>query len=418
MKRYLVFLFALPCFGQATLTGTASISGHAALTVAASSLPQINCIVSPSQNCSSLTVAGDAYSPGKFSGNADPTMRTDPNTGTLWMCYSWPRTVAHGTKVVDIHCAYNAGPGWTNSGLNNAGHLYTTQTVSNGVTGAATDQTSNEVMEILPMNVSGTTYWMGIHSQYQVPLGGKPPGYSYTLRQEFVACAGTATQGPMCLLGAATPQWLGGTETNQTYWPLNVNLTTLSGTSCPGWREPTFNIQGGLLLLTIDCSDLSAYYQFSTSSVQTCGPLGTCSWAFVAGSQFATPSQMATICSTLGTCANTEFFTQAEISASAVSGTVICGDAVHINGSGAKVADAIFCAPLLTVTPPTWTPTISVLAKSTQSLAVGPGTAAYDKDWSGGLVFAFKNTACTAGSPGCSAAGGNFSFLVNTGLFP
>jgi uncharacterized protein YciI len=124
-----------------------------------------------SRDCTEINLPKtDHYSTaGKFAGYADPTIRQDPQTGTLWMAYSWPHTIRSPgrggpSQVVDTHVSYSPDKGktWTYKGA-----LFTAEPVPNPVTGES-DYASHEVMNLLPQVVKGVTYWYGIHAVYNV----------------------------------------------------------------------------------------------------------------------------------------------------------------------------------------------------------------------------------------------------------
>ncbi len=425
--KLLLAIIGLPLFAQQL-----TISGQLTLTGQVNSIRTgpVNCVVSPAQNCPSITVSGDPYDNSGFSGYADPSSRTDPQTGTPWLCYSFPRALpGNGTRIVETHIAYWNGTGWTNSGLNTArtgqpGVLRASLTVNNPVTSVSNDQTSHEVCSILPFVMNGLTYWIGINSEYQVPSGGAPPGYSYALRQEVAICADTTggVQGPMCLLNA-TVQYLGGNEVNTTYWPIAYNLSSLSGTSCPGWREPTMIavVSGSTitLYLLIECSDLTVYHEFST--VNPAASPGTWTWSHVTpSSAFATSSDAAALCSVFNNCGTTDYLTQGEIalSFSNPATPVMCFDDVHVQ-SGNKIADGVACLKMASISPPAFAysegaPIVLASMTSSTSTPGGPGTTAYNPDLPGGVILAHKESGCTGGAAGCSSHGGDFNFFVWT----
>ena len=127
-----------PSSGGVLLVGNVKLSGNVKL-FTAPSIPDINCIFTPSQNCPSFTPSGDPYStPGKFAGYADPWLRQDPNHTThFWFGYSWPTVCtgtppcnSTGTKPINLHLAEDTG-----SGFNFVTDLYTTAEITNPETG-------------------------------------------------------------------------------------------------------------------------------------------------------------------------------------------------------------------------------------------------------------------------------------------
>lgn len=72
--------------------------------------------------CAPLTIQGDGPfllpngQPAPFSGFADPCLRRDPQTGTLWLTYSWPNNKtsgAYSVPCVDTHLASSTDGGNT-----------------------------------------------------------------------------------------------------------------------------------------------------------------------------------------------------------------------------------------------------------------------------------------------------------------
>jgi len=435
--------------------------------------PLVNCL--GSGPCAQILVSGSPYSPTKFSGNADPTMRQDPLTGQFWMAYSWPHILSDGSDVVDTHVAYYSSSAaacggittgcWTNYMLAGNGVLYQSQTVTNPVTMASNNHTSNEVMELYPFacNVGGTTYtcWAGIHQQYWVCSGCAAGSQNYTVRQMLVGCHDTTGQGPMCLAsqtltpsGAPTAnvQWLGGSDDEayptgcfgaSCYWPIAYDLPSMSGGACQSGniREPTFLMGGSTLYLFVNCADMSDYLQFETtgaagaSDVPGCLEAGTCSWRF--DGSFATQNDANRICAkvpSLSCSSFNNFLTQSEIAIAAgggipglPAGSVIeLFDVAHlVNGS--KVSSGIVVTALKTVSPPSFvrnpdgSPTVYAVILSTDSVNAGIGSSTYAPNGPTGIVVAHRIMSCANSGPvvpGCDAQGGQYTYLVDTGLQP
>ena len=435
MKRWLIFpLFCSVVWAQSgvLLSGNVKLTGNVKLSTAPS-IPDINCIFTPSQNCPSFTPSGDPYStPGKFAGYADPWLRQDPNHTThFWFGYSWPTVCtgtppcnSTGTKPINLHLAEDTG-----SGFNFVTDLYTTAEITNPETGSTKDQTSYEIMDAIPQDVGGgLTDWYGVLLNYLVPPGGVGPVQTDTRRLELAGCqdtSGGGAAGPSCLPGA-TQQYLGGSQTNTTYWPISQNLTTLSGLSaCVGWDEPTLWYDSGAdnLYLFAGCSNYSGYYQFSTHAPAS--HLGTWTWAFVAGSQLGTHADANAICSKyFSNCGATNFLNACEIANSHVSGMVWVCDVQHPIDSSHNFTSGVVAIQLATLSPPSFTyasaglPLVLAIATCTQCVADGPGAPAYEPNYTGGMPIAALMTNCIAGAAGCSTQGGYFIQVVGTGLRP
>ena len=401
-----------------------TVLSAACLAQSISTLPTVDCVFSPSSNCTPLLVSGDPYSTtGAFTGYADPSIRKDPNsTGMIWMAYSWPTVTTNMTKPIDIHLAYNnAGAGWTNAGLANY-VLYGSTTVSNGVTGATDDQTASEVISLAMQNVNGTTYVYQAHLSYQIATGQVGPlGQPYTARLMVSGCAFASTaQGPDCLLNA-TPQYLGGSAINTTYWPISQNLTTLSGSSCSKFGEPTVIMNGTTLLLNVVClDDYSNYYQFAANDANS--NLGNWTWTYVG--TWGSKTDADSICSYFNACSESLFFNACELASSAYIGYLaVCNVDYNVSNQINQVLGSVALA-MGTLSPPSLShvsgaPQVLAYMTCSGCTAHGPGAPAYEPEYDGGMISALVLTDCAAGSAGCvSTPGfkGEFTQLASTGL--
>ncbi len=153
----------------------------------AEAFTQFDCL-GDSPECAELAVEGDAPSrfsnglPTNFRGFADPCLRHDPTTGTIWMAYSWPDVHVVGpvgnrffVPSVDIHLARGADGGETwrlDRGLIES---YRDHDVEG-------DQelgfTGHEVVNILPRESEGGSSWYAAWIDYFVPdetgFSGRP----------------------------------------------------------------------------------------------------------------------------------------------------------------------------------------------------------------------------------------------------
>jgi hypothetical protein len=416
MKKRLCTLMALgvaawPQAAPVKLTGKASLIGRASI------YPGANCTAT-TPPCPTINLASiDPASPTNFAGYADATIRKDPQTGTLWMAYSWPNTTTGATQVVETHVAYSTDRGvtWSNSGLANGGVLFPSQTVTNPSTGATNDHTCSEVMNLYPQVVGGVTYWYGIHQTYLVQQGAGGTGNQpNTVRFALAIAAGGPTTGPMGL-ATATPQYLGSSQNTDSDFSASVNLTALSGlTNCTQFREPSLIMIGNTMYFQTSCGDLSSIAQFSTVNPQA-NP-GNWVWSYVA--KFATQSDAQSVCSHLNGCNQTLYFTQGDIAHStAAAKTLMILSAVE-TVAGAKVSLGCVAAELATVSPPTFAldglgnVKVDAAIASTDSTADGPGSCTYDPASTTGLVMAHKV------SNNAPQNGGFFTYFVASGAKP
>lgn len=409
------------------------VTSSSAVTIAVSSEPgaepaQTDCMLN-SAGCVSVNLDGiDPFSTaGGFGGYADPTIRQDPVTGTLWMAYSWPHTIPSdlpgtpGTQVVDIHLAYSTdgGKSWTY-----AGPLYESEPVVNPVTGA-TDYTSHEVMNLLPQVVNGVTYWYGVHSTYYVPKGrGGPDSETYTKRWQISMAPGTATTGPMGLASAAV-QYVGqNVNTYSQYFPLASNLSSLNAevSACNVYYEPTLIMSGNNLYLFLSCTPPNAnpagefYAVFKTADPQD--HAGNWQWTYVPqGSvKFANQSDAASVARYLGPGAT--YITQMDIVPSKQPGVLLAILTAAYNNFQGKVSLGCLAAEIANVDPPSFVydaqgqVQVDALITSPDSEDDGPGSCTYSPFSATGMIMAHRQTS------NAPQNGGFFTFLMQSLLFP
>jgi len=209
--------------------------------------------------CANLTLPENP-SNDEFAGFADPTIRKDPATGTVWLGYSWPHVwnpgTGNGTTVVDLHVASSADNGVT---WQNATPLWTSVEATDPSNGL-TSYTSNEVMNILPGQVNGQTgeTWFSAHLSYYVDQG---TSITDALVRTSVMVVNWATS-PTALGSAPASQTVRFAAAGKaSQIPYDVNLTTLdpSLADCQQWAEPALYMKSGNLYLAVMC-------KFGTSS--------------------------------------------------------------------------------------------------------------------------------------------------------
>jgi len=378
-----------------------------------------------STDCTAITLTGDPPATTPFAGYADPTIRQDPQTGTLWMAYSWPHTITVGASTyqgIDTHVSYSTDGGVT---WNYQGALYTSQPVTNPVTGA-TDYTANEVMNLYPQVVNGVTYWYGIHSIYYVPgtgAGGSSVE-SYTKRWEFAMAAGTATTGPMGL-AAATPQYLG--QSINTYgqdFPVSQNLSSLNSNlaGCAEFFEPALVMSGANLYLFLSCTPTSGdptgmfYAVFMTPDPQTNAPNWTWTYAPEAAPLFAGLADALSIGGYLGQGAN--YLTQMDIAPGKTAGVMLAIVTAAYNDSTGKHSLGCVAAELSSIAPPAFVYNalgqvqVDAVITSSDSISGGPGSCTYSPYSATGMIMGHLQTA------NAPQNGGVYTFLMQSFLMP
>jgi hypothetical protein len=395
-----------------TISGNVTLSGY--LTI--NSVAFINCIFSPSYNCSQLAnlFTSDPYSTvGGFTGYADSSLRADPNTGTVWTVYSKPAVQSpSGSLSVGNNLSHFDGTNWQyNTQIFASG-----QTIANGAT-SQTNFVSNEVPGLFLQNVGGTTYSYEAGLWYAVAPGGAGFNNQPSTNRFYVR----GCSGPPTCLASATNQFLGWTDVDAVNFPFSQNLSTLAaGSGCKKFNEPSLYVSGTTLYMTAGCSDPYQYaiYEFSTPAPQS--NLGAWTWSYVG--KFITAAESNGVCAaTFGAlCGASNLISSCEMAASGVTGNPIM---VCEQSTGGLIFGPIVFA-MASLTPPAFTYTAgglpAVLGYATCSPcgSTGPETGpGYEPTYPGGVVMTLQQMGCPS-APGCGTASGTFNQLVNTGLRP
>lgn len=207
-------------------------------------------------DCTLLEILGDTpntYPNGSssfFHGFADPTVRQDPQTGRLWMAYSWPRVhiLPDGNFVpgVDIHLAYSddGGNTWVYHD-----ELWTSHEDTDRGGDGAPGFTDHEVANLLPRQTENSVIWYGVRLDYFIPLEGKytarPPG---SFRIKIMQAASPPD------LATAAASTLGSTLTAPG-WDVDIDLSALSTETekCGMWNEPALYFEEDELFLVLRC---------------------------------------------------------------------------------------------------------------------------------------------------------------------
>ncbi len=316
-----------------TLTGTATSTATAGNTV--------DCSVAGGA-CPALTLAGDPISAGGFHGYADPAMRKDPNSSSIYLAYSWPRTLADATHVVDLHLALSTDGGKT---FTYVGSLYQSQQVTQSTSAnyAATNDTSTETIDLIPVPLTGAsagqTLWVEAHQSYLV----KPQQDIYTqINQTDVivvkavqlsspAGAGAATA-LLALGSASTPSArLAGAGPDAT---LNVTqrLSSLNTTAskCAYFGQPAlwYDASSSLLYMGLECVqangnvDANDFAHFLFSTTPTGADASQWTWSYKG--EFATMADAKYLSlAETGSASTYGFFTEPQFALSKTTGQLL-----------------------------------------------------------------------------------------------
>ncbi|MGA2137183.1 MAG: hypothetical protein ABSH50_33255 [Bryobacteraceae bacterium] len=368
----------------------------------------------------------DPYSTaGAFGGYADPTIRQDPQTGTLWMAYSWPHTIrdpgrGRPAQVIDTHVSYSTDKGktWTYKGA-----LYVAQQVRNPVTGDS-DYTAHEVMNLLPQVVKGVTYWYGIHAVYNVPpnSGRGMRMERYSKRWQIAMAPGDATTGPMGLASAA-PQYLGQSiNTEGQRFPVALDLSSVDPevSGCVQFYEPALVLSNNNLYLFLSCqpaaSPAAFYAVFRTGSPHEHAP--DWKWTYVrqGPTKFANLSDARSVSRYLGSGAT--YLTQMDIMPSKTPGTLLAVMTAAYNENGRKVSLGCVAAEMASLDPPkfVYDPQgqiqVDALITSPDSEPTGPGSCTYSPVSATGMIMAHRQAFRAPQNNGF------FTFLMQSLLTP
>jgi hypothetical protein len=261
-------------------------------------LLSIDCTASNAA-CPAMTMPPDVPDTAAQSGFADPSMRRDPTTGTLWMSYSNIHTFTESgtsTRVIELHLASstNEGQGWTYTGTPLFAHAQVTTTADGLGPYPAPYYTSHEVSNLYPMMLGGSVTWAIVYKYYTVvagqsPVVGPDGGADFT---DF-----TASSMLVLAAGGSTPEGLGTAPSVRlgaagTQNAVDVNLSSLSPevASCAQLDEPALMMPGdGKLYLAAFCLPLGAsggvdypggsYVLFSTTPMP--GDPKAWTWSYV-----------------------------------------------------------------------------------------------------------------------------------------
>lgn len=403
----LVLYAILACArGQNVILGNVVLNGY----VQTAPVPFVNCVFTPSYSCPQLPnlFNADPYSTsGTFTGYADSTLRADPNTGTIWMAYSWPKVQTNGSLGISNHLSYFDGTNWQFSNS-----VYTSATITNGATGQ-TNYVSNEVPALFLDNISGTTYSYQAGLWYAVAPG--QAGYSNQPSTNRIFIRGAS--GAPSNITATGQQYLGGNAVDATNFPISQNLSTLvPAPICNRFNEPTLSKSGSTLYLTMGCSDPFQYqlYTFSTSTPQTCVLANNCTWAYV--SKFITPAESNGTCgATFGSlCGANNLISSCEMAKSVIPGNLVM--ICEMSTGGMILGPIAFSMASLTPAAfnygPSGLPVVLGWATCSQCGSSGPEVGpGYEPTYPGGAIITLQQTGCP--TSGCGTTPGTFNQLVS-----
>lgn len=205
--------------------------------------------VAGNPNCAELSIQGDAYyrfpngDPSPFSGFADPSIRQDPQTGDLWLAYSWPHYKFVGNTAVpsvDIHLAKSSDNGVNWIFINT---LWEKTTMLNPANGTQAGFLDHETANLLPVEENGAVAWYAVRLNYFIPESG---GFSARPFDSF----------HISVLKSASPEGLStaaagriGTSSTHSNWNAQSLVPGELAAEAFFWNEPSLFFQNGKLYL-------------------------------------------------------------------------------------------------------------------------------------------------------------------------
>ena len=277
--------------------------------------------------CTALTLQGDGLSAGGFHGYADPSMRKDPNSSTIYLGYSWPHTMPDGTHAVDLHLASSTNNG---TSFTYVGPLFQTQVVTQttSVAYSQTNYSSNETLDLIPIPLTGAsagqTLWVQAHQSYLV----KPTASIYTQLDvtgyvsvsavQLATPAGAGAGTALLALGTAPEARLGANDTDATRnVTQNIATQNTNMTKCGNFGQAALWYQSPTLYLSVECSEVAgggvdanelAHFLFQTTPTGSDATKWT--WTYVA--EFATLANAAKFGTIASENTTYQFFTEPE----------------------------------------------------------------------------------------------------------
>lgn len=197
-------------------------------------LPETTVLDCLNSNCQELLVQGDQYqSNPDFYGYADPSIRKDPQSGTLWLAYSFPhyKTIdATPVPSVAIHLAQSIDNG------NNwifVKKLFEPIPMNNPANTSQEGFLDHETVNLIPISYAGENFWCAARLNYFIPKTGgfsARPNNSFHIAIVKASSVEALTNGSTGTIGGnfTHPSW----NVNSTLVPPDLTSTYFF------WNEP------------------------------------------------------------------------------------------------------------------------------------------------------------------------------------
>lgn len=234
----------------ATMLAAACSNDDGTVSPGADTVLTVDCVPG-APGCAELVIAGDAPyvlpngTTSPFGGFADPSLRKDPASPTIWMVYSWPHyRFANGRQVpsVETHLARSSDSGATWTFVKS---LWPGTPATNPAGTGGTGELSHEAPNILPVVDGSAVIWYGVRLDYFTPdSGGGLQAPSFHIRVMKAGSPEELSNAPASVLGARL--------TTQG-WGLTQRLTGLNDAVADVdlWNEPALYYENGTLYLVL-----------------------------------------------------------------------------------------------------------------------------------------------------------------------
>jgi Abnormal spindle-like microcephaly-assoc'd, ASPM-SPD-2-Hydin len=399
-----------PLSGMLNVTDNASGSPQAVTlmgTGVAAGVTAVDCSVAAGL-CSTLVFQSDPIADGLFHGYADPAMRKDPNSSTLYVAYSWPHTLADGTRTVDLHLSHSNDGGTT---FVYDGSLYATGNSTLQYNGNSY-YTSTETIDLLPIPQGNKTLWVQAHQQYlvapQTAIYGNLYTTNITSMTAILIDPASTTPAMLAAQLSAAPEARLGTSSSDAARGITQNLAALSATTakCSAFGQQALTFAAGTLYLALECTETpgngnidgheGSHFLYSTMPVGA----DASQWVWSYVGEFATPVQAAQLGGVEGTAYN--FFTEMQFVQTTSGLSVVITPAVFAPSTATQPVIQYGCRviPVASLLVPalkldTVTSAPLVIAKVTESDLYtgsneGPAACTYDPASATGILLGRK----------------------------
>ncbi|GAB4336129.1 MAG: hypothetical protein OHK0038_14260 [Flammeovirgaceae bacterium] len=227
MKTYYMFVFLI-------LTIACNKSDDPSVVPDDSTVTQnIDCI--GENGCTEFIVPNDSYdSNPSFYGYADPSIRKELNSNTLWLAYSYPHMKVIGENnvpSVEIHLAKSSDNGMNWQFVKK---LFEPIAINNPANPNQSGFLDHETLNLLPINKDNENFWLAARLNYFIPTVG---GFSERPSNSFYITILKANT-PENLTTSTEKQLIGGSLTHSSWNVHQILIPPDLNSSYFFWNEP------------------------------------------------------------------------------------------------------------------------------------------------------------------------------------